>query len=420
MPQKFLNSLRVLRDALLYPLHLQSALLIVITSGLAWALCTTPFGWPLLVILVTALVHFLLRTLRTSALGETEPPLLTADDLAQPGTTPLKLLLVVITWTSLQTPLAHLFPVAATAFAMLGFFLLPAFATLLVLEDSLAFALSPQRLASFAWRGGMPYILLAGLLGLALHASYVDLAAATASPGFMQQLLTRASEPATLGRLVLVLYAATLVAHLLGRIAARAHDFAGPASHQRQEVDVAVQDDAARCAQGLATLLRAEKKNELLAGWEFLETRDAAFQAALLDALVRERAWGLVPRQADRAIKALLAAKRQRDAVLSALSVIKDFESFATDVGTWLRLCAIARDLDRDDWLEALSRHAERRFENYDELLDLALLRAQYLAGRRNDIKGATELLAPFLRQTQHARYAELQRLHDALAAISG
>lgn len=408
-----------LLDALLYPLHFHSSLFIVVSSFLLWLLSASLFGIVAVLALATAIVRFLLISLRNSALGETLPPMLTSDDLVRPGSTPVKLLLTVLVWVSVAKQAAVLSASAGMLLTALGYMLLPAFTTLLVLEDSLRYALSPPRLLRFAIRGGLPYLLLAIALAASLYFGIGGLGKDISAKDFSTGLVLRMPQPAALAWLTGGVYLATSFAHLLGKLASHAHDFHPPAEHSIVRTEEPEPDSAAVIAAELSGLLRQGDREVVLAAWETHAERDAYFHSTLLEMLVRERAWALVPQQAQRTISKQLLANRQIAALQSAMHVLNDFESFRTSTAKeWLALCETAMTSERGEWLKLLACKAPEKFPGAAELLDIALLHARYLANRDNNLENALQALRPHLQQLDHPRHPELLRLNAALQTI--
>lgn len=409
----------MLRDALIYPLHFHSVFFILIGSFLLWLLSSSLFGIMVVVAWVTGFMHFLLHSLQCSALGETQPPIPTSDDLVRPGSTPLKLLISVIVWVSLVKQAALLFPLAGLVLTITGYLLLPAFATLLVLEDSLRYALSPVRLLRFVVRGGFAYLLLAAAFAASLYLGTKEIFDGISAEGFKHGLVMRVPQPAALAWLMGGMYIATAFAHLLGRLAGHAHDFRPPPEHTISKPAGPAADSAMMVAAELDTLLRHGQRDEVLAAWEKHSARDAAFQSALFDALVRERAWSLVPLQAQRTISSALLSNRQVEALRICMHTLNDFESFTTSTAKeWLALCETANQTGQDGWLKVLAEKAAEKFPGAGELLDVALLLARHLSARDDNFADARAALQPFLDLRDHPRHAELLRLDAALQAM--
>lgn len=410
---------RTLSQAALYPFHFQSATTILFGALFLWLFSTSLFGLFIVLAVSTALVHFLFLNLRHSALGGIEPPAITANEFLRFGGVPFLLLVTVVVWSGLVAQAEAIAAFAGTVLAIAGFALLPAFATLLVLEESLSFALHPARLLRFAWRGGITYLLLAAVLGAFCYRGVSSLLELATSDGFAGRLIFSIPQAKNLLWLLAGLYLATVFSHVLGKLAWHAHDFDAPRGHTIDVMKSGDTDSAAAIASQLADLLRKDDRNAVLKRWEALAERDRAFHVALLSELLHERAWGLVPVQAQQVVSRQLAENRHVDALTCAMHTLKDFESFRTATADeWLALCRIARDTGRGDWLKVLATKAADRFSRHAALVEIALVHAQHVADRENNIEDAMAILQPHLDSTDHPRHSDIRRLRDALQPL--
>ncbi|HEX7048190.1 MAG TPA: hypothetical protein VF275_11530 [Gammaproteobacteria bacterium] len=409
-----------LSRALIYPLHVEASLIIGFGAVFLWIFSASLFGLVILLTVGTGVLQVLLANLRHCAYGGDTPPAITASEFLQFGAAPFKLLLVIATWLGFSASVQELWPQlpwVTWIFTLAGFGLLPAFATLLALEDRLEYALNPVKLFNFARRGGFLYLLLAAALGVTLYLAFEESRALSFDRELAAALVFHVPKAATLGWLVVGLYVATAVAHVLGSIAYETHDFAPPAGHEIPDTKKPAFDSPAVIAERLAGMLRREERDDALNAWQAQAEGDHVFQAALLDGLMRERAWGLVPRQAQRVISLKLAANRAHDALWIAMRMLNDFDSFTTSsADEWLALCRAANN--RGEWLTLLASKAKEKFPNDEATLDIAMLQARHVANASDDPAGALAVLEPYLAWSTHPRHPELLRLHATFRTL--
>lgn len=397
--------------ALLYPLKAEASLIILSCTLVIWLASTSLFGLPIAIAFAIGLVQFLLLSLKHSALGYAHPPRIGATEFRQLGPAPLKLLLVVAVWAGLIAEVGRFSSMAAMAMSAIGFLFLPAFTTLIALEESLHYALHPVRLVKFVLRGGLIYLLFASAIALLLQGSRADVDAA--------RLIFGMPPLGLLPRLAAATYLATAATHVLGNIAFVAHDFSPPAGHSVDAGKLRDPESPQAVAGRLDMLLRNADRETVLQAWESYGERDHVFQTALLDALLQQRARALVPWQAQRAITQLLGANRSSEALRLAMHTLTTHASFSTaEVAEWLALCETAAQTGKSEWLATLAGHANISFPGHAALLDIALLRARHLVHQQDDAAQALQVLAPHATATEHPRHPELVQLQRTLQEI--
>lgn len=410
--------LRELPRALAYPLHFETLFMLLVMGPAIWFFSRSLFGLFVVLMLGTGLIQYVLINLRHVAHGGTAPPQVSAREFLEFDAVPVKLLFAVLAIAALVETAALLHPLASQVLTVAGFVFLPAFAALLILEGSLHYALNPLRLVRFVLRGGAAYLLFAALFGTSVLFAWRS---AARPDGFeLERLIFNPPEPASLAWFVSGIYLTLAMSYLLGRIAHTAHDHAPPSGHAvAAPPAVPEADSAAAHAARLDALVRAERRDETLAAWEALGDRGHEFQQELLDELIAARTWPLVARQAQRCVSSKLAAGRRGEALQTALRTLTSHESFTTSTAAeWQALCETAAEMQRGDWLRLLANGAAARFAGQPELLDMALLYAEHLANRQNDLRAARAALAPYLDWQSHPRHARLARFHAALGEM--
>src|SRR5690606_11961980 len=251
----------------IYALRPESSLVMFFGVSIAWLSSASLLGLPVVAILAIGLVQFFLLNLQHSALGGMRPPAIEAQQFLQPGATPLKLLLIVGIWASIAMLAGELLPLAGTVLAIAGFLLLPALAALLVLENSLPYALHPARLSRIIVRGGISYAMLATVAGFLLHSAFETAADSMRDRENAAWLVFNTPDVGLLGWLFAGFYLAIVLAHMLGTIVHSAHDFEPQQGHQVGAAEEHDPDSPAVLAASLGDLLRKGDRNAALDIW---------------------------------------------------------------------------------------------------------------------------------------------------------
>lgn len=404
--------------AVAYPLDLEILLLIGIGSFLIWIAATSPFGLPMLVILLNGMAQFLFLSIEHSAAGHDSPPSVDARRFFEFGATPFLWLAVLSIALAAAGVAGHWHRAAGLTVTFAEVVLLPAFTALLALDNSALHALHPRRLLEFVWRGGWLYaalvVISTPVLYLAVSGLGDSLLAARSVGVF------RVPSLATLGWLVATLYLAVAFTHALGKLTFRIQKSDPYGQETPRIVRVKSKETAADYAESLSDALYAGDTEAVSAEWRSLSARDHVFQAELLNALQARHAKALIPAQAQRTVTRQLQAGRRAAALTTAVHTLTTNPAFETrSKNEWLELCRIAADQKRVDWLERLAECAARRHPNDHILLDIALLRARLTAEHDNDVDAALACLTPFLDAESHPRHAELAALHKTLRALA-